>query len=166
MKKLLLLDAVVVIDLHALRLFDKIANAYDVIVTRKVLEEAKHYKKGNIKVPIDIKDEVTIIEKVSVECLQKVTAEAKEARLMIDSGEATSIAYLLQSEEEMTFCTCDAAAIKCISYMELDDKSSSLEAVLESSGHHRKLYPRHFKSKFKQYVNEGKALRIQFKKLT
>jgi hypothetical protein len=38
MKKLLLLDADVIIDLHALGLFEKIAKTYDVHVTRTVFQ--------------------------------------------------------------------------------------------------------------------------------
>ena len=52
-----------------------------------------------------------------------VRNEAKEAWLGIDPGELESIAYLSTTEEEVTFCTCDKAAIKLISYMELETKS-------------------------------------------
>jgi len=50
--------------------------------------------------------------------------------------------------------------------MELEQKSISLEKPLRSAGYHEKrLYPRHLEKTFKGYVKEGKALRIQFKKL-
>ncbi len=42
MRKLLLLDADVVIDLHALSLFGKIRKTYDISLTRDVFEEAKY----------------------------------------------------------------------------------------------------------------------------
>jgi hypothetical protein len=84
--------------------------------------------------------------------------------LGIDPGESTSIAYLSQTDEEITFCTCDKAAIKLMSYMELEQKAMSLEKALKSAGYHgKKLYPRHFDKTFKTAVKEGKALRIQFK---
>ncbi len=92
--------------------------------------------------------------------------EAKEARLGIDPGESTSIAYISQTEGRMTFCTCDKAAIKLISYMELEQKTISLERALRDIGYYkRNLYPRHLEKTFKATVKEGKALRIQFKKL-
>ena len=47
-----------------------------------------------------------------VECLAEVQKEAHEARLAIDSGESTSIAYILQGKRDVTFCLCDKAAIK------------------------------------------------------
>ena len=165
MRRSLLLDADVVIDLHTLGLFGKISRAYDICLTREVFEEARYYKKDGAKFDIDLKD-VTIINNVDLESMRKVQRKAKEARLGIDPGESTSIAYLIQTEEEITFCSCDQAAIKLISYMELESKSISLEKTLRSAGYHGKnLYPRHFEKTFKAAVKEGKTLRIQFKKL-
>jgi hypothetical protein len=165
MRKLLLLDADVIIDLHTLGLFGKISNAYDISLTPEVFEEARYYKKDGAKFDINFKD-VTIINNVDLESLKIVQREAKEARLVIDPGEAASIAYLIQTEEEIIFCSCDQAAIKLISYMELEQKTISLEKTLRSAGYHGKnLYPRHFEKTFKAAVKEGKTLRIQFKKL-
>jgi hypothetical protein len=90
MKRLLLLDADVVIDLHSLNLFEKICRAYNICLTRDVFEEARYYKKDGTKIDIDIKD-VVIIENVDLESLRKVQREVKEARLGIDPGESTSI---------------------------------------------------------------------------
>ena len=164
MRKLLLLDADVIIDLHTLGLFGRITKTYDICLTREVFEEAKYYKKDGTKIEIDLKD-VTIIDNVDLESLRRVQREAKEAMLGIDPGESTSIAYLIQTEG-ITFCTCDQAAIKLISYMELEQKATSLEKGLRNAGYHgKKLYPRHLEKTFKAAVNEGKALRIQFKKL-
>jgi hypothetical protein len=166
MRKLLLLDADVIIDLHSLVLFGKISRAYDVYVTQEVYEEATYFKKGGSKNPINITDRVIVIKDVDLEGLEKVEKEKKEAQLVIDPGELTSIAYINQTKEKMTFCSCDKAAIKLISYMELEQKSISLEKALRDIGYHkRNLYPRHYEKTFKTAVNEGKTLRIQFKKL-
>ena len=165
MPKLLLLDADVIIDLHTLGLFGKITKAYDICLTREVFEEAKYYKKDGKKFEIDLKD-VTIIDNVDLENLRWVQRQAKKAMLGIDPGESTSIAYLSQTDEEITFCTCDKAAIKLMSYMELEKKAMSLEKALKDVGYHgKKLYPRHLEKTCKAAVKEGKALRIQFKKL-
>ena len=165
MRKLLLLDADVIIDLHTLDLFGKISKAYDIFITRNVFEEARYYKKDGVRRDIDIKD-VTIIEDIDLESLRKVQREAKEAMLAIDPGESTSIAYLAQTEEEIAFCSCDQAAIKLISYMELEQKSISLEKALRSAGYYeKKLYSRHLEKSFKSAIIEGKTLRIQFKNL-
>ena len=67
---------------------------------------------------------------------------------------------------DTTFFTCDQAAIKLIAYMELEQKSISIEKILRTAGYHEKrLYPRHLEKIFKAAVKEGKILRIQFKKL-
>ncbi len=164
MRKLLLLDADVVMDLHSLDLFGKISKSYGVCLTRTVFEEAKYYKKGGKKFKLDLKG-FEIIEDVDIEVMKKVHREAREARLGIDPGESTSIAYLIQ-KEDITFCTCDRAAMKLISYMELERKAISLEKALRTIGYREKnLYPRHFEKTFKTAVKEGKSLRIQFKKL-
>ncbi len=165
MKKLLLLDADVVIDLHSLGLFDKISKSYSIFVTREVSREAKYYKKRNKKIPIQIGKKVTVIEDVRVEYLSKVQSEAKEARLAIDAGESTSIAFILQGEKDIYLCLCDKAAIRLMSFMELEKRAISLEKALKDAGHHSKLYPRHLESIFKVCVREGKTLRIQLKKL-
>ena len=166
MKKLLLLDADVIIDLHTLGLFKKITKTYDVYVTITVLGEAAYFKRGGEKHRIDISDSVTIISDVDLDSLKVVQGEAKEARLGIDPGELESIAYLSKAEEEVTFCTCDKAAIKLISYMELETKSISVEKAVKGAGHHKKnIYPRHFDKTFKECIKDGKTLRIQFKKL-
>jgi hypothetical protein len=164
MRKLLLLDADAVIDLHTLGLFGKISKGYDICLTRTVFEEARYYKKDGARIEINVKD-AAIIEDVDLESLKKAQREAKEARLAIDPGEATSIAYLIKTEE-LIFCTCDQAAIKLVSYMELEQKSISLEKALRDIGYHKKnLYPRHLEKTFKAAVKEGKSLRIQFKRL-
>ena len=165
MRKLLLLDADVVIDLHTLGLFEKMNKTYDIYLTRSVFEEAKYYRKNGVKIDISIKG-VTILDDVDLESLKRVQREAKEARLGIDPGEATSIAYLTQTEEGITFCTCDLAAIKLISYMDFEQKSISLENALLSIGYRKKnLYPRHYEKSFRAAVKEGKTLRIQFKRM-
>jgi hypothetical protein len=166
MKKLLLLDADVVIDLHSLGLFEKMSKSYNLFVTREVCEEAKFYRKRNQKIPIKIGEGVTVIDDIQVEFLEAVRKEAREARVAIDPGESTSIAYILQSERDMTLCLCDKAAIKLMAYMNLEQNAISVEKILRNAGHHTKLYPRHLESSYRACIKEGKALRIMLKKLT
>ena len=46
MRKLLLLDADVIMDLHTLGLFGKIKKSYDICLTRAVFEEAIYTRKA------------------------------------------------------------------------------------------------------------------------
>ncbi len=104
---------------------------------------------------------------VDIDSLMHVQNEAKEARLGIDPGELESIAYMRNAKEEVIFCTCDAAAIKLIAYMELDNRSISVEKALRDGGYRkRNLYPRHYQKTHERRIKEGKTLRVQFKKLT
>jgi hypothetical protein len=166
MRRLLLLDADVVIDLHAIGLFQKVANAYALQVTEEVFKEARYYRKGGRKVRIDIEGTVDVIRNVSLDSLRTVQMEARQARTIIDPGEATSIASLLERQENQLFCTFDKAAIKLIAFMQLEDRSISLETALRNASIHRSLFPRHLHKAFKESINDGKSLRIQFKNLT
>jgi predicted nucleic acid-binding protein len=166
MRRLLLLDADVVIDLHVIGLFGKVANAYALQVTEEVFEEAIYYRKGGRKVRIDIEGTVGVIRNVSLDSLRRVQMEAREARTIIDPGEATSIASLLERKEDLVFCTFDKAAIKLVAFMQLESRSISLETALRNAGIHRPLFPRHLDKTYKESIKEGKTLRIQFKNLT
>ncbi len=166
MKKLVLLDADVIIDLHALGLFERILNGYEVQVTKTVLGEAREFKSGGKRTKIDIRDRIRVIEGIGVDHLKAIQREARDARLGIDPGELESIAYLTINEE-IIFCTCDKAAIKLISFVNLEERSISIEKALRNIGYTVKnLYPRHWEKTFKGSVQDGKSLRIQLKKLT
>jgi hypothetical protein len=168
MKKLLLLDADVIIDLHTLGVFDRISRGFDIHITKTVLDEAQYYKSGGTKTRIQINDCVTVIEDVTVAHLQTVRNEAKQARLGIDPGEQEAIACLVQNEDDdLIFCTCDQAAIKLLAFMNLEGRSISFEKALRSTGYQkRNLFPRHWEKTFSEYIREGKALRILQKKFT
>lgn len=164
MKKLLLLDADVIIDLHTLGLFDRINKSFEVCITKTVLDEALYFKSGGGKTEINVRNRVTVIENVAVEHLQAVRSEAKEARLGIDPGEMEAIASLIQEDKSLIFCTCDQAAIKLLAFMNLEGRSLSFEKALRSTGYQKKnLYPRHWEKTFAECIRAGKTLRIQFK---
>ena len=99
------------------------------------------------------------------EVLNEVRKEAREARLIIDPGEAESTAFILQTQKDISFCTCDKASIRLLAYMNLENKSVSLEKALKNAGHHERMLPKHNEASFKECVKYGKALRVQFKKL-
>ena len=46
MKKLLLLNADVIINLHTLGLFERISKGYEIHITKTVLDEASYFKRG------------------------------------------------------------------------------------------------------------------------
>ena len=160
MTKLLLLDADVLIDLHSLELFEKVCRNYEVCITKSVYDEAKYYKKDGSQYAIQLPAEIEIIEKINIESLMEVQKHAKDVTLQIDPGEAASIAYLLEADKEIKFCTCDKAAITLISFMDLDSKCVSLESALKNAGIKKNLLPRHLEDNFKRCVKKGKEFRI------
>ena len=160
MKKLLLLDADIIMDLHTLDLFEKVRNVYDIYITKTVLDEAKYFKKDGERFEINLTNEVNIIEDINIENLNRVHENAKDAMLQMDLGEATSIAYLIETDEDIKFCTCDKAAITLVSFMNLDEKCISLENAFLEVGQNRTLYPRHWDSYLKESVSKGKELRL------
>jgi len=147
MTKLLLLDADVLIDLHSLDLFEKVCKNYEISITKSVFEEAKYYKKDGTKYTLQLPDEIEIIEDINIESLGEVQRHAKNAVLQIDPGEAASIAYLMEADKDIKFCTCDKAAITLISFMDLDNKCASLESALRNVGMHstNAAFERYFK---------------------
>jgi len=167
MKKLLLLDADVIIDLHTLGVFDRISKGFEIFITRTVLEEARYFKSSGMRIRMQISDRVTVIEDVTVAHLQAVQQNSKAAGLSIDPGEAESIACLMQEEQDLIFCTCDQAAIKLLAFMNLEGRSISFEKALRSTGYQKKnLYPRHWDKTFSECIREGKTLRILRKRFT
>ena len=72
MKKLLLLDADVIIDLHSLGLFETIGKVYEIHVTKTVFQEAAYFKKEGKRFKINIRNLVRIIEEVNLETLKTV----------------------------------------------------------------------------------------------
>lgn len=167
MKKLLLLDADVIMDLHTLGLFNRIAGSYHLYATDEVIGEADYYKKDGSRIKINLSGKVEKIENVQISSLQTINNEAQEARLSIDPGELISIAYLYQTEDDILFCSCDKAAIKLVSYVGLENKSISMEKALRDTDYNkRNLYPRHYEKTFRDNIQAGKTLRIQFKKFT
>ncbi len=166
MKKLVLLDADVIIDLHTFDLFDAITKGYEVYVARTVLQEALYYPYRGRNQRIDIKDKATIVDANDEAALVTVKREAREALLGIDPGETESVAYLSVTDKDILFCTCDSSAIRLVSYMGLEQRTISMERALKGIGKSTKsLRFKHGEKYFQENIQTGKVLRIQYKKL-
>lgn len=164
--KLWLLDADVIIDLLSLDVFDKLARSHEVNVASTVIEEIKSYTKSGTKHRIDFR--VQYVENGLVkECsaspdeiktiLDKIPAHSHET---IDPGELESFAVLAR-EEDMTFCSCDAAAIRTLPILDLSNKGISVENLLRSSGLQRTdLKDRHTEQYFKNNLAIGQEIKI------
>jgi hypothetical protein len=164
MKKLLLLDADVIIDLHTFDLFSELGKSYELIATDIVISEVKFFKKDGYVYPLDISQTITSINDVDIGNISIVTEEGKLAGLMINPGETSSIAYLLQTEDVL-FCTCDIAAISLCAFMDLENRVISLETAFRNTHKNKKLLIRHSYESLKKALKNGSVLKVQNKLL-
>ena len=79
----------------------------------------------------------------------------------IDLGELESLA-VLQKESSLTFCSCDAAAIRPLPFMDCSERGISAERLLKLSGiSSSRIKDRHKEDYFQNNLGIGKELKIQ-----
>jgi hypothetical protein len=164
MKRSLLLDADVIIDLYSLNLIDALARSYDLKATSTVFYiEAEYYLRGGIRHQIMPTGRITLTDSFNPGYLNTVREAAKQAQLALDDGELESIAYLLFDDGGIKFCTCDKAAIRLSAFMGLEQRLISLQEAFRQRGGHRLcgLLPRHTERAFQAEIKQGKALRVR-----
>lgn len=164
--KLWLLDADIVIDFLSFDVLDKLAGYHEVYAASTVIDEIKSHKRDNKKHKIDFRKQY-----VDSGLVKEVNASSKEIKEVllklppithdtIDPGELESLAILVR-EEELIFCTCDAAAIKALPFLDLSDRGISAESLLRSSGLQKSdLKDRHTDQYFKNNLKIGQQNRI------
>lgn len=164
--KLWLLDADIIIDLLSMDLFDKLVGKHNIHVSSTVISEVKYFSKCDTKVEIDFRKdyvEAGLIEEhsASIEEIKQIRAKLPSLRRdSIDSGEIESLAVLLR-EEELKFCSCDAAAIRSLPFFDLSERGYSPERLLKESGlSASNLKIRHTEEYFRENLAIGKEEKI------
>ena len=167
-KKLLLLDADIVIDFHKNNFWKALVSHYNVYVSSVVASEVQYYpdKDGN-KIPIDFQSNIDqkIVTKLSgsLQEIPDILSKLKEKGLDgIDAGELECVAIIKSNVvPDLILCVRDNAAIKAISYLELDDKVLSAENVLTKCGiPKKKISAENSEKRFKAFIREGKFFLI------
>lgn len=135
--RLWLLDADVIIELLNLGVFEKLANVCEVHISKTVIGEVKHYRQDGVKTEIDFRAKYVTSELVterdaSLESLSKVSKEIP-SNYRIHDGELEALAVLLE-DTELTFCCIDASAIRVLPFLDLSERSISMENLLKHSG--------------------------------
>ncbi len=166
--KLWLLDADVIIDLLSFGLFDTLIERHEVYAATTVINEIKSYRNDGEKVPLNFRGLYVETGKV-----KELNADAKEIdkhviskmppmwRQTIDMGEIESLAVLIK-EEELVFCSCDAAAIRALPFLGASERGISVENLINSSGLKKvQLDDKHTEEYFKNNLNIGKERWIQ-----
>ncbi len=164
--KLWLLDADVIIDLLSLDVFDRLANSHEIFAASTVIDEVRFFKRSDEKHSVDLQQQYVsngIVKELSAspdeikEVLTKLPAINHEN---IDPGELESLA-ILSREEGLIFCSCDAAAIRALPFLDLSDRGISVESLLKSSGLQRSgLKDRHTDQYFKGNLAIGQENKI------
>jgi hypothetical protein len=164
--KLWLLDADVVIDFLSLDVFDKLVKNHEIYVSSTVINEIKFIKKKGVKYEIDFRQQY--VDNDLVKELSAASDDIKEilSKLppifhdTLDPGELESLAILCK-KDELTFCSCDAAAIRALPFLDLSHRGVSAEILLKSSGLFKPgLKTRHTEKYFKDNLEIGKRDRI------
>jgi hypothetical protein len=164
--KLWLLDADTIIDLLSLDVFDKLVKNHEIFVASTVIGEVRYFKRSSGKQAIDLREQY-----VSAGTIKELSASTEEIKTVlgkiptinhesIDPGELESLA-ILSREEDLIFCSCDAAAIRALPFLDLSDKGISVESLLKNSGLQRSdLKERHTDQYFKNNLAIGKENKI------
>lgn len=164
--KLWLLDADVVIDFLSLDVFDKLVKNHEIHLSSTVINEIKFIKKKGIKYEIDFRQQY--VDNAFVKELSATSDEIKEilSKLppifhdTLDPGELESLAILFKNDE-LTFCSCDAAAIRALPFLDLSHRGVSAESLLKLSGLFKSgLKDRHTEKYYKDNLEIGKRDKI------
>ena len=164
--KLWLLDADVIIDLLSIGVFDKLVACHEIYAASTVINEVRFFKRGGEKYSVDLRRQY-----VDRDLLKEHTASSDEIRAIlsklpvltresIDPGELESMA-ILDREESLIFCSCDAFAIRALPFLDLSGRGISVETLLKSSGLQRSdLKERHTDQYFKNNLGIGQKDKI------
>lgn len=164
--KLWLLDADVIIDLIRLKVFDKLATLHEINAASTVIDEVKYYIRDGVQVPIPFRREYVdtgIVSEVSAEPeeLAEVLDHIPEhQRSVIHGGELESMAVLVR-RDDLVFCSCDAATIRALPFLDLSGRGISVERLLKTSGLTQSSFEdRHKEAYFKSNLDIGKRNKL------
>lgn len=133
-----------------------------------VIDEVRFFKKSNIKHAVDLRQQYVLVG-----LIKEFSASAVEIKKIldklplinqesIDPGELESLA-ILGREEGLIFCSCDAAAIRALPFLDLSDRGISVESLLKVSGLQRSnLKERHTEQYFKNNLAIGQESKIYY----
>jgi hypothetical protein len=166
--KLWLLDADVIIDLLGLDVFDKLLKNHDIYAASTVIDEVRFCVRAGRQIALKFRQDYVINNKLVNEALAtageiqqvlgKLPTRLKDA---LHAGELESLAILLR-EAGLTFCSCDAATIRVLPFLDLSEQGVSVESLLRTSGLSQSaLRERHTEAYFKNNLSIGQREKVQ-----
>jgi hypothetical protein len=161
--KLVILDAVIIIEAHRLGIWNHLLSQFSVFIPGYILDnEVQYFKsKGGSKIAIDLTSNTKNLK------VHRLDAEPTDfAKLYqefnqvfvdgIDNGEKEALALLNSGRyPEHKFCTSDGAAIKALSVLNLSFQGISLEELLQQSGKKYDLKHNFCKSFYTKHLGHG-----------
>lgn len=135
----LLLDAVSIIGLFELNLWERFIERCDVTVGKTVAEEAKYASQTTEDIRIDLEPDIRNgkIKVIDIDSSQFRTFNINyltNCRYQIDKGEMELLAWLFSSKQPNKLCTSDGPVFQFLGYHNREEQSISLEEVLTSVG--------------------------------
>ena len=159
--QLLLLDAGIVIGLHELGLWDKVVEGCDITLTHTVADDEVEYweDENRNRISIDLSEDIS---SGRIRCVEvPLNVEAFKQRFdpsyydRLDLGEAESMAFMLDSQEEWTISSADAIVFKVLGRLGLREQGISLEEILKEVGLSKSLEWKYQKDFRIKYTKEG-----------
>jgi hypothetical protein len=138
--KLVLLDANVIIEAFRVGVWDRLVGKVEVIIARSVFEdESVHWfvqgtgERKYIDLGRFFKEGKVRIVDGPVSTYSSVRRQVPRT-LILHAGELESIAWLMENDEPVSFCTADRAATRALVFLDLTEKAVSLEGLLREHG--------------------------------
>lgn len=164
MKKLelVILDANIIIDAHALGYWNILTSRYKIYVPATVLREEVFYFDG-----YQGKEPIKLIESLEKGLIFELEATLEDDLYLrslvkpaffpsIDPGEREALALLKNPKfKDYYFCTADALPIKLLSVLGLSERGISAEKLLEKAGTKKKLQKHFSEDWFKRQLGLG-----------
>ena len=174
-RRLIILDANVIIHSHELGIWPHLLNQFDVCIVGTVIDdEAKYFQsQTGIKTDIDLKKSETDgkIKRLDPELAhtEKIYKEYKEIFIKgLDAGERDAITILNSGNfDEYLFCSGDKSAIKAAATINKTYNVTSLEKLLTESGQSglvKKINHEFSEAYTKKYISAGMTERSLHKK--
>ena len=171
--RLVLLDANIIIEAHALGIWQNLVKNVDISVPSTIArKEAKFFfsrREGRIIIDLSSDVEQGLISELSASAeemermLNRFTQDFVDS---IDAGEAEALALLLSNKaKDHVFCTGDRLTIQALSMLDMKDRGISMERLLRSVGIIKKLKKHYTESFFKDALEKGSVSMIQSKGL-
>ena len=162
----LLLDAVTVIGLFELDLWDTLIEKCDVTITRIVANEAKYASQDleDIRIDLEPYEQRGLIKIVDVEInMVKIFYDlfGPTYAETIDPGERESLALLHSSDKPWKLCSSDKVVFKVVGLLGKTEQGISLEEILKQIGLSRKLSWKYTKKFREKWTHQGQMDSIQ-----